>query len=151
MVFIVFIVFLTKESKLFSPAALACQLDEFLVCFSPADPVGEYLPLGIEKGIPVFTSAVVEIAASLRQERMNQQSALSQISENHAGCDHLEVFPGLFFIPGRGPRRQRLQSHRGTPTVAGNTATVTVALRQEDGLDLGHEKLEIQGRCRWRP
>src|SRR5207247_11125412 len=97
-----------KESKLFSSTALACQLDEFLVCFSPADPVGEYLPLGIEKGIPVFTSAMVEIAASFRQKRMNQQSALSQISENHARCDNLAVLPGLFLILGVGPSRSPL-------------------------------------------
>src|SRR5947207_4593328 len=90
-----------KESKLFSSAALACQLDEFLVCFSPADPVGEYLPLGIEKRIPVFTSRMVEIAASIRQKRMKQQFAVSQIAKNHTRCDDLEVSPGLFLIPRR--------------------------------------------------
>src|SRR5207237_9434642 len=109
-------------------AALACQLDKLVVYFSSADPVGEDLPLRIQKGIPVFAAAVIEIATTFGQKWVHQQPALSQVEGNHARCDNLAVSPRLVLVPGRGARRQRLQAHRSHFYVAGQLRLDALAI-----------------------
>src|SRR5205823_4564286 len=94
-------------------------------------------------------ATVVEIAARLGLERVQQQPALSEVTEQDTGHDNLEVFPGLFVIPRRGSGRQRLQSHRRTLRMTGNTSGVTLSLGQEDRLYFRFEELKIQT-CRSR-
>jgi hypothetical protein len=78
---------------------------------------------------------------------VDEQLAL-QAAGNHPLPDDVEVLAGLLLIPGGASGREGLQTHGGARRMARDAAGVTRALRHEDGLYLGFEKLEIQlSRC----
>src|SRR6185503_1931543 len=107
------------------------------------DPVPECLPLGIVLRGEVLAAVVIEVAARVLGQRMNEQLAL-HATWHHDAAKHIEILPRLFVGPGRRPRVERLQAKRRTLAVARNTACVTRALLQEDRLDLRLEILVVQ-------
>ena len=92
----------------------------------------------------MFPATVMETAAAFGQKRVQEEFALKGTEGGHPQGDRLEVLSGLLLVPGAGPWREFLQAHRSAHTMAGDTAGVALALRQEDRLYLCPEELEIQ-------
>src|SRR5205823_8562310 len=104
--------------------------------------------LGIEERIPVLTSTVVDVAATLSQQCVQQELARCEVARNQARQYSQEVPPGLLLVPGGGARGECLQAHGRALAVARDTTGVAIAFGQEDGLDFGLEELVIESR--WR-
>src|SRR4029450_8689970 len=87
------------------------------------------------------------------RERHENQTTELRLAGHHDACHCHEVRTRLFFSPRRGAGCHLLQPKRCALRMTCITAGVIAALLQEDWLDLGPIRLEIQtartrGRCR---
>jgi hypothetical protein len=97
----------------------------------------------------MFAAAVIEVAARLFVEWMNQESAGRVTGFDHAS-DRLEVLPRLLVVPRLASGRYRLQSQWRAGTMARDAPGVAGTLGQEDRLHAGLEEVEIERcRCGW--
>jgi hypothetical protein len=88
----------------------------------------------------------MRIASGAFCKGMLQQAARRRVSRHDTRSDDLEVLAGLFFVPRRASRRERLQLHGRPKGVARDAPRVPGTFRGEDSLDTRPEEFEVEGR-----
>ena len=107
-------------------------------------PVGHDAPFRVVLTPEMRAAAMKGIAPGVPRQNMRQQPAQQRIfAGTHHGQRRFVVHPRLFLGPEKLAFLKRLQAEIARPVVALNAAHIAFPFRQEDGLHLVHEIVEI--------
>src|SRR2546425_320934 len=107
----------------------------------PKHPRLQCPPLVVVLRAPVLAAAVIEIAAGLFGERVNEESALRHAARHHDPPDRFEILACVLVVPRRGAGRKRLQPQGRAGPVARDASGMARTLGQKNRLHLGFEIL----------